>query len=172
MVLEQGRHERNVDPPWRKTPSRSSEGAECTCPKQRSYQSSRHQKVNMHDNDATKRQKLLEEAKKQTISPQVLSQIEAALRFPRNQLNSVESQQRYIVEEHLQMRECPWCDSLVSYFETIPETFEYKLGYGCDCLRCPACKKNVVQQIPFIGTWSWGKREEDKDPNRRRRRAV
>jgi hypothetical protein len=118
--------------------------------------------------DAEERGRLLALARAQTIAPKVLEQIEQALRHPKQLLNTIEKQERYITALHLASPECPWCDSAVSYFEAIPAAIEYKLGYGCDDTTCPHCQKRILESVPFIGNWHWRKHEDDKNPERRK----
>lgn len=121
--------------------------------------------------DADDRAVLLQQAERQSIPAPVMELIRKNLKHFGVHLNSIEKQERYLIGVGLEKRECPWCDSLVSYFEAIPEdkAAEYRLGYSPeDGHVCPECKKRMKQLIPFIGSWFWGKHEEDKNPNRRK----
>lgn len=119
--------------------------------------------------DAEDRAALLKQAESQSIPARILELIKKNLGHFGAHLNSVEKQERYLIGVHLEKRECPWCDSMVSFFECVPEdkAADYRIGYGCGDMFCPECKKRVVQQIPFIGSWFWGKHPDDKNPNRR-----
>lgn len=121
--------------------------------------------------DADDRAALRRMAEAQTIHPTILALITKNLQHFKQHLSTVESQERYLIQKHLEKHECPWCDSFVSYFEAVPESHaaEYKIGYGPNEHVCPECKKRIVQMIPFIGDWFWGKHEDDKNPNRRHR---
>lgn len=120
--------------------------------------------------DAENRAALRKMAEAQTIHPAVLAQIKKSLEHFIGHTTTIEKQERYLIGVGLEKRECPWCDSLVSYFECIPEAkaADYKIGYSPDGGHvCVECKKRIVQCIPFIGSWFWGKHPDDKNPNRR-----
>ena len=112
---------------------------------------------------------LRSEARRQKLAPAVLKIIEENVRHDTENLTHLERQERFLISEFIQMRPCPWCDSLVSWFEAVPpsmaETFSFK-DSGPDVHECPHCQKRVVYSLPFVGPWFWRKHDDDLNPNR------
>lgn len=100
-------------------------------------------------------------ARKQQVQPYILALIEKNLVHAKDQLSTYESQKRYILTQHIQYRECPYCDQDVSYFEAIRDA-DYRLGHGAKELHCIHCKEEIVDVVPFISAqgWYWGKKKK------------
>lgn len=110
-----------------------------------------------------------DEARRQTLAPNVLKIIEENLSHVDAHLNHLEKQERFLISEFLKSRPCVWCDSDVSWFEAISpadaECFSLAKS-GPEAHECPHCKKRIVYALPFIGGWRWIKHKEDLNPSR------
>lgn len=121
-------------------------------------------------NDTDQRHQLLAVARSQTLAPRILALIEENLKHDKRNLSHSESQVRFLIGTQLCAAECPWCDSIVSYYECIPPSAveTYKIGYGPEAHECVHCKKRIIYSVPFMGNWSWRKHDDDRNPARRR----